>query len=31
MGATLARVSDPGTDQAFQYFITDAPWDDRPD
>ena len=26
MSAMLARVSDPGTYQAFQHFITDAPW-----
>ncbi len=26
MSATLERVSDPGTYQAFQHFITDAPW-----
>ncbi|HEY6108155.1 MAG TPA: IS701 family transposase [Gemmatimonadales bacterium] len=27
MSAMLARVSDPGTYQAFQHFITHAPWD----
>ena len=27
MSAMLARVSDPGTYQAFQHFITDAPWE----
>jgi SRSO17 transposase len=26
MSAMLERVSDPGTYQAFQHFITDAPW-----
>src|SRR5262245_62403808 len=26
MSAMLARVSDPGAYQAFQHFITDAPW-----
>jgi SRSO17 transposase len=26
MSAMLARVSDPGCYQAFQHFITDAPW-----
>jgi len=26
MSAMLARVHDPGTYQAFQHFITDAPW-----
>jgi SRSO17 transposase len=26
MSAMLARVSDPGTYQAFQHFITHAPW-----
>ena len=26
MSAMLARVGDPGTYQAFQHFITDAPW-----
>jgi len=26
MSAMLARVSDPGSYQAFQHFITDAPW-----
>ena len=26
MSAMLARVQDPGTYQAFQHFITDAPW-----
>jgi len=26
MSAMRARVSDPGTYQAFQHFITDAPW-----
>ena len=26
MSAMLARVSDPGTYQSFQHFITDAPW-----
>lgn len=26
MSAMLARLSDPGTYQAFQHFITDAPW-----
>jgi SRSO17 transposase len=26
MSAMLTRVSDPGTYQAFQHFITDAPW-----
>jgi SRSO17 transposase len=26
MSAMLARVSDPGTYQAFQHFITNAPW-----
>jgi len=26
MSAMLARVRDPGTYQAFQHFITDAPW-----
>jgi len=27
MEAMLARVTDPGSYQAFQHFITDAPWD----
>lgn len=27
MEAMLARVTDPGAYQAFQHFITDAPWD----
>lgn len=27
MEAMLARVTDPGSYQAFQQFITDAPWD----
>ena len=27
MSAMLARVSEPGSYQAFQHFITDAPWD----
>ena len=27
MSAMLARVSDAGSYQAFQHFITDAPWD----
>jgi len=27
MEAMWARLSDPGTDQAFQHFITHAPWD----
>ena len=27
MEAMLARVTDPGSYQAFQYFITDEPWD----
>lgn len=27
MSAMLARVSDPTSYQAFQHFITDAPWD----
>ena len=26
MSAMLERVHDPGTYQAFQHFITDAPW-----
>ena len=26
MSAMLARLSDPGSYQAFQHFITDAPW-----
>ena len=26
MEAMLARVTDPGSYQAFQHFITDAPW-----
>ena len=26
MSAMLERVRDPGTYQAFQHFITDAPW-----
>ena len=26
MSAMLERVGDPGTYQAFQHFITDAPW-----
>ena len=26
MEAMWARLSDPGTYQAFQHFITDAPW-----
>jgi SRSO17 transposase len=26
MEAMLARVADPGSYQAFQHFITDAPW-----
>jgi SRSO17 transposase len=30
MSAMLARVSDPGTYQAFQHFITDAPWTAAP-
>ena len=30
MSAMLARVSDPGTYQAFQHFITDAPWKAAP-
>ena len=27
MSAMLERVSDPGTYQAFQHFISHAPWD----
>ncbi|MEQ1758771.1 MAG: transposase [Vicinamibacterales bacterium] len=27
MEAMLARVTEPGSYQAFQHFITDAPWD----
>jgi SRSO17 transposase len=27
MGAMLARVTDPGSYEAFQYFITEAKWD----
>jgi SRSO17 transposase len=27
MEAMLARVTDPGSYQAFQHFMTDAPWD----
>jgi SRSO17 transposase len=27
MEAMLARVTDPGSYQAFQYFITEGPWD----
>jgi SRSO17 transposase len=27
MSAMLARVSDPGSYQAFQHFLTDAPWE----
>ena len=27
MEAMWARLSDPGTYQAFQHFITHAPWD----
>lgn len=27
MSAMLERVQDAGTYQAFQHFITDAPWD----
>ena len=27
MSAMLARVSDPGSYQAFQHFLTHAPWD----
>ena len=27
MDAMLARVTDPGSYQAFQHFITDAPWE----
>jgi SRSO17 transposase len=30
MSAMLARVSDPGTYQSFQHFITDAPWSAEP-
>jgi SRSO17 transposase len=30
MSAMLARLSDPGTYQAFQHFITDAPWTAAP-
>ena len=30
MSAMLARVSDPGSYQAFQHFITDAPWTAAP-
>jgi SRSO17 transposase len=30
MSAMLARISDPGTYQAFQHFITDAPWTAAP-
>jgi len=26
MSAMLERIRDPGTYQAFQHFITDAPW-----
>ena len=26
-GSDVARLSDPGTYQAFQHFITHAPWD----
>ena len=26
MEAMLARVTEPGSSQAFQHFITDAPW-----
>ena len=26
MSAMLARVSEPGSYEAFQHFITDAPW-----
>ncbi len=29
MSAMLERVTDPGTYQAFQHFITHAPWDHR--
>ncbi len=29
MSGMLERVSDPGTYQAFQHFITDAPWRDE--
>jgi SRSO17 transposase len=30
MSAMLERISDPGTYQAFQHFITDAPWTAAP-
>jgi SRSO17 transposase len=30
MEAMLARVTDPGSYQAFQHFITDAPWKTEP-
>jgi SRSO17 transposase len=30
MSAMLARVSDPGSYQAFQHFLTDAPWETEP-
>jgi SRSO17 transposase len=30
MGAMLARIHDPGSYQAFQHFITHAPWDVAP-
>jgi SRSO17 transposase len=30
MSAMLARIHDPGSYQAFQHFITDAPWDVEP-
>ena len=30
MSAMLARIHDPGSYQAFQHFITHAPWDVAP-
>ena len=30
MGAMLARIQNPGSYQAFQHFITHAPWDVEP-
>ena len=30
MSAMLARVSDPGSYQAFQHFLTHAPWETEP-
>lgn len=30
MGSTLARIHDPGSYQAFQHFITHAPWEVAP-